>query len=222
MSLKPSQKELLKNSWYHQRWTPPPYQNEIQPLKIPKAIFPLYFVLCWRIWTNYLHMCQEEPPGNGAKKNILLTEHKQWLHPTLRATRSDALHMLTWHGESSADNMVTSPRRPSLSSYATCSSVSEMRRWISNGSLMFAIANEVTRRRIEGGRCLLRPSVDKGLMCRWSVFYVHGDGVEHDPRAPLRGLMCFQPVTRGTAEGETWDGAEEWRKEKMSRGDDWF
>ena len=101
--------------------------------KIPRPFSPSYFFPCWRIWTNYLHMCLKEPHGKGAKKNILLTEHKHWLHQTSQAACADALHMLTWHRQPFADNTATSHQWGSLSFCATCRLVSKMRRWMEVG-----------------------------------------------------------------------------------------
>ena len=124
------------NSWYPQRSIPPPSPNLSNWFPTPKSqghFPPSYFFLCWRIWTNYLHMCLKEPHGKGAKKNILLTEHKHWLHQTSRAVRSDALHMLTWHRQPFADSTATSRQCGSLSSRATCCLVSAVRRWMEVG-----------------------------------------------------------------------------------------
>lgn len=96
-------------------------QTDFQPPN-PRAAF----ILCWRIWTNYLHMRLKEPHGKGAKKNILLTEHKHWPHQASRAAAcSDALHMLTWHWQPFAES-TTSPQWCSLSSDAACCSVCQL------------------------------------------------------------------------------------------------
>lgn len=90
------------------RRIPPPPSPEllrlIPNLEIPRPFSPL--LLRRRIWTNYLHMCLKEPHGKGAKKNILLTKHKHWLHQTSRAACCDALHMLTCHWQPFASTVV--------------------------------------------------------------------------------------------------------------------
>lgn len=134
----------------------PTSQTDFQPQNPKANTPPSYFFLCWRIQTNYLHMCPKEPLGKGAKKNILLTEHKHWLHQTLRAACSDALHMPTWRWQPFADSTATSHQRDSLSS---------------NAAMLFSICDEevdggrscslLSPMRSEEGLCFFRLSTDK-------------------------------------------------------------
>lgn len=180
---------------------PPPDPNPSNWFPTPKSQghFSLsHFFSCWRIWTNYPHMCLKEPHGKGTKKNILLTEHKRWLHQTWE---QHAL-MLSICSPGTGSHSLTARQHllteASLSSHATCCSGFEMRSWMEvahaccnhrwgnmsayRGGCVFPQAFKTIR------KC--RDNEDSMCPLNVNVLDVHcDDGWKKNPRTLIEGLM---------------------------------